>query len=340
MQSKKRIAPVLAGRGMAGQAILKSLGIVAQTDRELDLLPVQQVQRSDPFSSYITGQAENVLFIANPSGMHAGSILEGAGAGFSAVVADKPVCVSKGELESLKAVDGLITVYHGYRAMWGTQTIKRMIESGDLGDVFCFESRYWQSSSAHKALKGTPEDKSWKNDTLLNGPLDTIIDLGSHVVDICLYLMADMPVRTQCWLSYRNAAAAHRDTHAHLTMDFAGNRRALASISKTLHGAANDFEYTVIGTKGTATWRFMRPDEVEFGSGNRRILIPREKMHTSSGSLPFHGLGWLEGYVKITHQTLRRVSGLTSAPVPTLPEALKAMDVLLNADMVKNALQK
>jgi predicted dehydrogenase len=331
----KRINPVLTGRGMAGQAIMKSLAIVSQTDPELELLPVQQVERGRPLSSYISEQTANMLFLANPSALHAASIREGVEAGFDAIAAEKPVCVLPEEIASLKSVETFVSVYHGYRAMWGARTIKNMIEAGDLGEVFCFESRYWQSSSAHKAVKGLPDINTWKNAPHLNGPRDALIDLGSHVVDICLYLMADKPVHSQCRLFYRNSAAAHRDTHVHLCLDFTNNRHAQASISKTLHGAANDFEYTVIGTKGAATWRFMCPDEVEYGSGNRRRTIPREMSNKSSGTVPFHGLGWLEGYVEITHQTLRRASGLDSSPVPTLSEALDAMDALLNAEIKK-----
>jgi predicted dehydrogenase len=325
------ITPVLMGRGMAGQAVLKSIAIVIQTDPELELLPVRIVSRGDQLDRYVSGDYSNVLFVANPSGLHARSIAEGVKAKFSAVVTDKPVCVRREELASLKNIAATVTVLHGYRVMWGTRTIKQMIDAGELGEVFSIESRYWQSSSAQMALKGAPEKRTWKNDLHLNGPSDALIDLGSHVADTCLYLMGEAPAEGRCWLSYRNAPAPHRDTHVHVSLKFSRDRRAQFSISKTLHGATNNFEYTVIATKGAATWRFLQPDEIEYGTGNRTSIIRREIPNASSGSLPFHGLGWLEGYVEITRQTLRKVSGLVSVPVPTLEESLAAMDVLLNA---------
>jgi predicted dehydrogenase len=325
-----KIAPVLVGQGMAGQAILKSLSIVSQIDTELCLLPARLVQRGTPVASYLTDEAINVLFIANPSGLHAGLIAEGSAAGFSAIAVDKPVCVRVEELPILQKIQVPVTVFHGYRAMWGTRTVKAMIEAGELGDIFCFESRYWQSSSAQATLTGTPEKRPWKNDLNLNGPSDTLTDLGSHVVDVCLHLMADMPIETKFWVSYQNSLAPFRDTHVHMFLKFASDKRALASISKTVHGATNNFEYTVIGTKASATWRFLQPDEVEFGSGNRTSIIRRHTSSESSGSLPFHGLGWLEGYVEITRQTLRRIAGLDSVPVPTLEESLAVMNVILN----------
>jgi predicted dehydrogenase len=297
------------------------------------LLPTRLAARGAPLRSYISDEGENVLFVANPSGLHARCILEGDQAGFRAIATDKPVCVRREELSLLQNVAAVTTVFHGYRAQWGARTIKSLIEAGELGEVFAFESRYWQSSSAQMALTGQAEKRPWKNDPQLNGPSDALTDLGSHAVDLCLYLMADRPVESRGWLSYRNAAAPHRDTHVHLCLKFAGKRRALLSISKTVHGATNHFEYTVLGTRATATWRFLQPDEVEYGAGNRTSILRREAAHGSSGTAPFHGMGWLEGYVEITRQTLRQASGLAADAIPTLTESLAVMDVLLNAEI-------
>ncbi len=325
------VAPVVVGRGMAGKAIMRSLAIVAQVDPELNLLPARVAERAVPLASCLSNNAINVLFLANPSGLHTQSILEGVRAGYDAIAADKPVCARLEEIPLLRDIRALVTVFHGYRAMWGPRTIKEMIDAGELGDVFAFESRYWQSSSAQMAVRGSHEKRLWKNDLQLNGPWGVLTDLGSHVADLCLHLLMDKPIEGRCWISYCNAAAPHRDTHMHLSFRFSGARRALASISQTLHGATNDFEFTVAGTRGAATWRFLRPDEVEYGVGNRTTIIRREGANPSSETVPYHSLGWIEGYVEITRQTLRSASGLSSVAVPTLSEALNAMDALLNA---------
>jgi hypothetical protein len=99
-----------------------------------------------------------------------------------------------------------------------------------------------------------------------------------------------------------------------------------------MHGAANDFEYTVLGTKGSATWRFMQPDEIIMGTGRESKLLRRDAASPASGTMPFHGLGWIEGYLEISRQTLRRVAGLEFSAVPTLEESLAVMSILLNAD--------
>lgn len=328
------ITPVLVGQGMAGQAILKSLAIVSQMDSDLGIFPVQIVPRGAALNSYISSGSTSVLFLASPSGLHAQQIIEGDQAGFHAIAVDKPVCVRPREIESLSNIQTHVTVFHGYRALWGTQTIKQMIDAGELGEIFSFEARYWQSTSARSALDNIPERRTWKNNLDLNGPSDALADLGSHVVDICLFLMADLPVKCRCWRSYRNAAAPYRDTHVHLSMKFPGDRNALASISKTAHGATNSFEYTIMGTRGTATWRFLNPDEIQWGSSNCMTTIRKENNSPSSGTAPFHGLGWLEGYVEITRQTLRYALRLDCSPVPNLKESLAVMQTLLNAEML------
>jgi predicted dehydrogenase len=330
------ITPVVVGKGMAGRAILNSLAIISHSDPELEILPVRLAERGAPFESYVSGETYNALFLANPSALHASSILEGIAAGFNAVASEKPVCVHAAEIDRLRAVQTFVPVYHGYRVMWGPTEIKRMISDGELGELFSLEARYWQSSAALADTGGVPVGHSWKNDPRLNGPHDALTDLGSHVVDMFLYLMADRPVRSRCRLFYRNAASPHRDTHVYLLLDFPGDRHATASISKTLHGAGNELEFTAVGTRGSATWRFQRPDEVEFGKGRRRTVIEREVPHPSSRSVPFHGLGWLEGYLYITHQTLRHVSGLNASPVPTISEALNVMEVLLHAEIERD----
>ncbi len=327
----RSIVPVIVGRGMAGKAILKSLSIISQADQELQLVQAHQVTRGDPLKKYVSEGSNSVLFLANPSGLHAKSISEGERAGYKAIAAEKPVCVRPNEIRLLEGTSVPVAVFHGYRVMWGTRTVKAMIDARELGEVFSFESRYWQSSIAQAALHGTAEKRVWKNSPELNGPQDVLTDLGSHVVDTCIYLMGDRPTATRFWVSHVNSPAPHRDTHIHASLSFAGKRHAAASISKTLHGATSNFEYTVVGSKGAATWRYLNPDEVEYGVGNRISIIRRTTGYRVSGSAPFHSLGWLEGYVEIAHQILRQASGLDSLAFPSLNEALTVMDVILNA---------
>ena len=87
----KPLAPVLSGTGMAGGAIARSLDLVSRIDAGLRILPVRTVPRGESPARALRPDASNVLFLANPSGLHARSLLEGVRAGFDAIAVEKPV---------------------------------------------------------------------------------------------------------------------------------------------------------------------------------------------------------------------------------------------------------
>ena len=51
-----------------------------------------------------------------------------------------------------------------------------------------------------------------------------------------------------------------------------------------------------------------------------------------SGQPPFHGVGWLEGYIEIIHDYLRHMSGQPFTGYPTLADSLRVMQILLTID--------
>jgi predicted dehydrogenase len=139
------------------------------------------------------------------------------------------------------------------------------------------------------------------------------------------------PTQTIARLSYVNAEAAHRDTHAHLTLAFAGGTRTFGSISKNVHGEGNRLEIHLLGSQGAAHWDFRCPDQIKISRGGHSTLMSRTDTEFGSKQSPFHGLGWLEGYVEILHQSIRGLVGLPATPVPQLSESIGVMETLLKA---------
>ena len=87
-----QIQPIILGSGTSGQAISKSLAIIrlnSEYSKMIQLLPEIFVERNTPLSNYISANAKNVLFVANPSGLHARAILEAATCNYAAVVFEK-----------------------------------------------------------------------------------------------------------------------------------------------------------------------------------------------------------------------------------------------------------
>lgn len=325
-----QFTPFILGSGRAATAILESIGVIAVAKPDVSVLPARRLGRDETFE--MEGAANPVLFITNPHALHAPSILKGENAGFPLIVCEKPAAVSAEQIESLRQVKTPVAVCHVYRQMWGIRALKEMIEAGEFGEIIAIEGRYWQSSTANSVLTGATA-QTWKDDPALSGPFDALVDIGSHWADAAIFLAGELPVDTGIRLSYANALAPHRDTHVHLQMAFPSGTRALSSISKTVHGAPNHFEVNVIGTKKYACWKFLEQDHIEIGVGTERRYITRRGSNSSdigSGHWPWHGMGWIEGYIEIIYQALRKQDGET-ADYPTLSQNLDVMQRLLAA---------
>lgn len=326
------LIPVLIGSGSSGNAIRKALGVVSFHHPDWPLGPVVSVSRGESldgiFRSLPSG-GEPLLLVANPHGLHTRLLLEAERAGFRHALVEKPACVSLEEAKLLSACRVSTGIFHGYRQMWGPGRIRELLKSGEMGDWFSIEGAYWQSSAASADKKAL----GWKDDPKLGGGHDVLIDLACHWTDLAFFL-AGMPAeKARVWKGYVNAASPHRDTHVHLALQFPGDRRGFASVSKTAHGEGNHLEVRVFGSRGSASWRFATPDEIELSRGGERHVIRRGTRElTPSRSAPFHGMGWLEGYAGVLEAKLGEIFEGAVPEYPTLAQHLAVMNTLLAAD--------
>ncbi len=316
-----KISPYFLGSGKASQAMKESLKIVELSSPEHQLDKIIQLKRDAPFPT-VFDEEFPVLFIATPHALHSDAILEGEKAGFKLVICDKPAAISKAQIEKLKSIKIPVAICHVYRQMWGIQFLKKMVEAQEFGKIISIEGRYWQSSSAVKAL-GKVKSDSWKNNPELSGDHDVLLDLGTHWADTVTYLSLSHIKGVQQWKSFVNAEAPHRDTHLHLTIDFENQIRSIGSISKTVHGAGNDFEIHLMGEKKSACWKFLKPDFLEISEGNSTSIIQKNTSTIGSGHWPHHGLGWIEGYVDIIKEAFKK------GTYPTLQENLLLLEKII-----------
>ncbi|NBV50631.1 gfo/Idh/MocA family oxidoreductase [bacterium] len=323
-----RIQPYIVGSGAASRALQNSIGIVSTLHPEWNIQKPIHVKRDQSLKTLQPGK-ESVLFLANPHALHTRYLLEAQAAGFSWVVCEKPAAVNAEQVKELSQVKIPVAVCHGYRQTWGIQTLKKMLEQGELGAWITIEGCYWQSSAAEKKLSGD-RATTWKDDTALSGNYDVLLDLGTHWTDLVFFLAGELPLKTSVWKSFANTTSSHRDTHNLIAMEFKGERRAFGSVSKTVHGCGNDLEIHVIGEKKTVSWAFMNPDQLVIGEGGDRRTVHRPGNSLfGSQQYPFHSTGWLEGYVEIIKQYFRQMRGESYEPYPTLAEQRAVLGAIL-----------
>lgn len=321
--------PYLLGSGGSALAIEGALGLLRLSHPRWEIAPVKKLERSAKLSSFAPDPETDFLCLANPHALHADRVAEAVAAGFRRVLTEKPLGVSRAQLETLRRLPpGVeVGVFHGYRALWGPREIRRRIVAGELGRVFAVEGRYWQSSAAQVGVGEKESRGGWKNDPTISGPYDVALDLGTHWVNLAAYLAGGALEDGVVHRDFPNAEAPHRDTHVTMQLSFSGGVRSLASISKTVHGAVNDLDVVVHGEKGLAAWSFTTPDVLVLASGSERRRVVRPTAVATASKLPVgHGLGWLDGYAAVLEGFLEGWGKPPGDAYPSLEECLPVMD--------------
>lgn len=312
------LEPIVVGSGSAARALRQALAMYPDEvgpPRQLardELLPAPDPERS-------------VLVLANPHGLHTPRLVEAADRGYRYAICEKPAAVS---LEQLDQLDGLAVktwICHGYRLLWGPETLRRAWAEGRFGKVMTVEGRYWQASASQG-----PKAPGWKDDPALGGSFDVLLDLATHWVDLMIYLTGSAPREARVRRWYGNAASAHRDTHVHVTLEH-GETTSFGSVSKTVHGAGNFLEIHVLGEKASAAWSFSDPDVLVWGRGAERFTEVRKERRPPARLAPFHGLGWLEGYAALVGDLVGHVCHGRARSAPSLEEQIVVLRTLLEA---------
>jgi predicted dehydrogenase len=125
----------------------------------------------------------DLLVLASPPQTHLEHGLAALRAGL-AIVVDKPFVRSVAEAEALVAASEEsgrpLIVFHNRRWDGDFLTVKRVLESGALGEVFGFESSFehWAPTT----------DGGWKDTSPISEAGGITFDLGSHLIDQALQL--------------------------------------------------------------------------------------------------------------------------------------------------------
>jgi predicted dehydrogenase len=128
------------------------------------------------------GENLDGLVIATPSALHAEQSIAALDSGL-AVFCQKPLGRTAAEtrrvVETARRADRLLAVDLSYRFLRGMQTIRDLVQAGEIGDVYAVELIF------HNAYG---PDKAWFYDPIQSGG-GCMIDLGIHLVDLALWTL-------------------------------------------------------------------------------------------------------------------------------------------------------
>jgi predicted dehydrogenase len=125
------------------------------------------------------------IVIATPSALHAAQTIEALNAGL-AVFCQKPLGRTAAEtcsvVDAARTANRLLGVDLSYRFVRGIQTMRALIQAGEIGEIYAVELVF------HNAYG---PDKAWFYDPVQSGG-GCVIDLGLHLVDLALWTL-DFP---------------------------------------------------------------------------------------------------------------------------------------------------
>ncbi|MDR3688580.1 MAG: Gfo/Idh/MocA family oxidoreductase [Fimbriimonas sp.] len=194
---------------------------------------------TDPEKLYADPDVDLIVVIL-PHNLHAPAAIKAAQNG-KHVVVEKPMCISVAEadamIEAAKANNVMLSIFHNRRWDGDFMTIRELIETGMIGNVFHIE--------AAMGHMGRPGDW-WRSDKKISG--GALFDWGAHIIDWTLHYLPKPVIGVDGFYQKLRWFDHSNEDHTELIMRFEGGARASVEISSL--AAAGKARWRILGTKG------------------------------------------------------------------------------------------
>lgn len=241
----------------------------------------------------LTNLHVHIVAICTPTALHAAQVEAALHAG-KHVMCEKPLTVdptiSAGLVALAARQQRLLVLNHHFRRIPAIAEARRMIANGYLGQGISAHLRYYRASNV---LADRPA--TWRFHGDAGGVL---VDLGSHLIDLCHYLFAAPIVRVQAQL---HTAIPHRpdgrggrvsidsDDVVWLSAILADGMRVTIEASKMVPGAADDIRIEAYGHNGSLIFDSYNANTLISGSASQAAAMQQTMIwnrQTPAASLP------------------------------------------------------
>jgi predicted dehydrogenase len=263
----------------------------------------------------------DLVSIVTPNYLHAPMAIAAIAAG-KHVFCEKPLADRAEQAQRMWQAAEAAGIVHGvnfnYRKVPAVQCIKRLIDSGRIGDIRQFRAAYLQDWG-----NDTRIPRSWKFQASSAGG-GVLIAVGCHVIDLARYLVGELErvaATTEIWIKERpvptsslafkpvqeetDMAPVDVEDSAYFIGRFVGGAIGVFEISRCAFGRKNHMGLEIHGTKGSVCYNYERPNEVQLyvhdqdseAAGFRTILIG--PAHAGGSLLAYPGIpvGFAESIV-------------------------------------------
>jgi len=167
-----------------------------------------------------------------------------------------------------KSAGSAIQIAFNYRFIPAVMKAKELINAGFLGDVINFRAQYF-----HTGYLNPDRPMSWRLSGERSGG-GALVDLGSHVIDLMLYLAGPFQrimANTKTFVNQRpispgseKTAQVLVDDHAQLLIELTEGGVGIIEVSRVAHGTTDDLNFEIHGSKGAIKFDVMDPNWLYF----------------------------------------------------------------------------
>ncbi|KMS87306.1 Gfo/Idh/MocA family protein [Prauserella rugosa] len=193
----------------------------------------------------------DLVIVATPPATHATIAATALDAGLHVVV-DKPFATSSAQARTLvdhaRRAGRVLTVYQNRRWDGDFLTLRELVEAGELGTVYGFESRFeWWAPDG---------GRGWKASASVGDGGGMLFDLGTHLIDQAVQLFGPVD---DLWADTTTRGTDNADDDSVVVLRHAGGTRSRLTMSGFAALPAPRFH--VLGSKSAFTIRGMDPQE-------------------------------------------------------------------------------
>ena len=299
----------------------------------------------------------DAVHVCTPNALHFPMAMAALEAGKN-VLCEKPLATTVAEAEQLvaKAKEKNLAncTFHNLRYYPMVQQMRRLRESGELGEIYAVQGTYSQDWLLYDT------DWNWRIDTSANGRSRAFADIGTHWCDMVEHVtgqrISSLCADLQTFHKTRKRPKGSVETFSGKTLqpseyedmpidteDFAavllrlGERtRGAFTVSQVSAGRKNRLCMEIYGSKGSVTWDQEKPDELWMGQRNQpnRLVIkdPSLMLEAARSYADLPG-GHSEGYDDTFKQVFRRfyrtvADRSASVEYPQFEDGLRQLRIL------------
>jgi predicted dehydrogenase len=208
-----------------------------------------------------------IVDVCTPPGTHAEIVTAAAAAG-KAIVCEKPLATGYAEaaaaVEAVEAAGVPNAIGFNYRRLPAVALLARLVREGRIGEVLLWRAVWLTDEFLDPAV---PFD--WRFERRLGGT--TIADLGSHVVDLALWIVGDLAevvAQSSTFTGERSGRAVDVDEASSVVARFAEGPAGTFELARTCARRPCDLSVEVNGTRGTLRFEYPRLNELWYGDGS------------------------------------------------------------------------